>query len=411
MKKFFTISVIPVLMAFIIVACVDKPDLYKFPVDEYIYEIPDVPVTEDYVVGVAYDTKFRDTLTNVWWDNTKKAHQLYTGTPLLGEYDNREDKNVLRQQLDWGKAAGIDFFMVSWGGHGFTDTLLMDWEALYKEDNARPKVVIRFDPGYRFGIGKDTLQYNQIQMDSLSLDLDSVYKNVMLHDFSYKKPDGKPVMVITNFTNGSQIPRLNNFINYLKGSETIQNKVWLMADLGGGWTSPERWGYNAANGYDGPNEGYVRADTIRAFDAFFVTDISHNNYDRYYSQYSYLDYNYRYWQERMKPLGKEYIPTIQPGFDDRVNTPSSDRFLIPRWKDGKAYVLSSLADGGLQYDFSSISENPYKKWANVAKRNVGQSRIVMVYNWNDFVNGQNLEPTKEFGTDYLEYTREFFKVQ
>lgn len=410
MKKFLSISGILVLMAIIIVACVDKPETYEFPVDEYVYEIPDVPVTEDYVVGVSYDTKFRDTLTNVWWDNTKKAHQLYTGTPLLGEYDNHQDENVLRQHLDWGKAAGIDFFVVSWGGHGFNDTLLMNWETLYNEDNKRPKVVIRFDPGYRFGSGKDTLQFNQLQMDSLSFDLDSVYENVMLHDFSYKK-DGTPVMVLTNFTNGSQIPRLNNFVNYLKGSGTIQDHIWLMAELGGGWTSPERWGYNAANGYDGPTEGYVRADTIRAFDAFFVTDISHNNYDRYYSQYSYLDYNYRYWQVRMKPLGKEYVPTVQPGFDDRVNNPSSDRFLIPRWKNGSAYALSSMAVGGLQYDFSSITENPYKKWANVAKRNVGASRIVMIYNWNDFVSGQNLEPTEEFGTDYLQYTREFFKVQ
>jgi hypothetical protein len=409
MKKYFTISSLLILLAIIIVACEEVPDVYEFPVDNYVYEIPEVPVNEDYVVGIAYDTKFRDSIANVWWDNTQKAHQLYTGTPLLGEYDLRDDKDVLRQHLDWGKAAGIDFFMVSWGGHGFNDTLLMKWEKLYAEDNARPKVVIRFDPGYRFGKDKDTMQYNQIQMDSLRHDLDSLYTNVMLHDFAYKRSNGKPVMVLCNFTNGSQISGLNKFVNYLKGSTVVNNNLWLMGELGGGWTSPERWGYNAANGYNGPVNGYVKADTIKAFDAFFITDISHNNYDQYYSQFSYLDYNYHYWQERMKPLGKEYIPTIQPGFDDRINNPSSDRFFIPRWKDGKAYVLSSMADGGTQYNFSSITENPYQKWANVAKRNVGESRIVMIYNWNDFASGRNLEPTKEFGTDYLQYTKAFFK--
>lgn len=408
MKKFFTISNALVLLAIIIVACEQIPDVYEFPVDEYVYEIPDVPVTEDYIVGVAYDTKFRDTLANAWWDNTLKEHQLYTGTPLLGEYDIRDDEEVLKQHLDWGKRAGIDFFMLSWGGHGYNDTILMAWEKLYAEDNGRPQVVIRFDPGYRFGSGKDTLLYNQVQMDSLKIDLDSVYLNVMLHDFGYKKADGKPVMTLTNFTNGGQIPSLTSFVSFLKSSSAIQNNIWLMAELGGGWTSPERWGYNGANGYNGPIQGYVRADTIKSFDAFFITDISHNNYDRYYSQYSYLDYNYRYWQERMQPLGKEFIPTIQPGFDDRVNNPSSDRYFIPRWKDGSAYVISSMVDS-MQYDFSAITENPYKKWADVAKRNVGESRIVMIYNWNDFTSGRNLEPTEEFGTDYLDYTKEFFK--
>lgn len=410
MKKIFSIFSIFVLTALLFVACEDRPDVYQFPTNEYVYEIPDVPVTDDYVVGVAYDTKYRDTLHNVWWDTGNKAHQLYTGTPVLGEYDIKKDADVLRQHLEWGKEAGIDFFIVSWGGHGYNDTIIQTWETLWNADHSLPKVVIRFDPGYRFRAGKDTLQWRSLQMDSLRHDLDSVYTNIMMHDFAYKKTDGKPLMVFCNFTNNSQIPRLNNFITFLKSSPAINNNIWLMAELGGGWSSPERWGYNATNGYNGPTAGYVRADSIKPFDAFFITDISHNSYDRFYSQYSYLDYNYRYWQERMKPLGKEYIPTVMPAFDDRVNTPASDRYFIPRWKNGKgAYVISDTLS--TQHNFSGFTENPYKKWANVAKRNVGSSRIVLIYNWNDFSGGRNLEPTTEIGKDYLQYTREFFKKQ
>jgi len=410
MKKLFTILSIFILPALIFTACEDKPSVYEFPADEYIYDIPDVPVTENYVVGVSYDTKYRDSINgNVWWDVTNRKHQLYTGHPVLGEYDIKKDEDVLRQHLDWGKQAGIDFFVLSWGGHGYNDTILARWEQLYTQDPARPKVVIRFDPGYRFGSGRDTLQVNSLRMDSLRKDLDSLYTNVIMRNFVYKKADGKPVMVLCNFTNTGQIPRLNDFVTSLKSIPSIQNNIWIMAELGGGWTSPERWGYNAKNGYNGPGDGYQRADSIKPFDAFFITDISHNNYDRFYSQYSYLDYNYHYWQERMKPLGKEYIPTVQPGFDDRVNTPASDRFFIPRWKDGTgAYVISSFVTGN-QYNLSSFTENSYNKWANVAKRNVGDSRIIMIYNWNDFVSGRNLEPVQEFGTDYLQYTKQFFK--
>ncbi|GHU68294.1 hypothetical protein FACS189413_04820 [Bacteroidia bacterium] len=411
MKKLIIIINILIVSAAFFVACEDRPDVYEFPVDEYVYEIPDVPVTDDYVVGVPYDTKFRDTLyTDMWYDAGKKAQQLYTGHPTLGEYDIKKDEDVLRQHLDWGKEAGIDFFVLSWGGHGYNDTILTRWEALYAQDNARPKVVIRFNPDYRFKGKGDTLQWMPLVMDSLRFDFDSLYTHVMKHDFAYKKTDGKPVMVFCNFINQeAHIPNLNDFITFLKTSPVINNNLWMMAELGGGWTSPERYGYNATNGYNGPKEGYVRPDFIKPFDAFFTTDITHNNYDRYYSQYSYLDYNYRYWQERMRPLGKEFIPTIHPGYDNRINEPDATNFLIPRWKDGAgAYAVS---DAGNQYNFSSFTENPYKKWANVAKRNVGESRIVMVYNWNDFAIGKNLEPTEEFGTDYLRYTREFFKKQ
>jgi len=72
-------------------------------------------------------------------------------------------------------------------------------------------------------------------------------------------------------------------------------------------------------------------------------------------------------------------------------------------------VISASNPDSPLYNFSNITENPYKKYANVAKRNVGPSRIVMIYNWNDFAAGRNLEPVNEFGTDYLDYTKKFFK--
>jgi hypothetical protein len=185
MKKIFNIFIVIFALTVIITSCEDRPDPYQFPKDEYYYEIPDVPVTQDYVIGVPYDVKMRDSASQVWWNNTTKAHSLYTGTPILGEYDVKADEGMLRQQLEWGKEAGIDFFILSWGGHGYNDTILRNWEELWAQDNARPKVVIRFDPGYRFGAGKDTLQWNLPRMDSLRYDLDSVYTHVMLHDFAY----------------------------------------------------------------------------------------------------------------------------------------------------------------------------------------------------------------------------------
>jgi len=407
-KKYIAVSLMAALAAGI--ACEDKPDTYEFPVEEYFYDIPDVPVTEDYVVGVSYDIKYRDILENVWWNSANNLPELYTGTPQLGEYDMREElEATLHRHMDWGRDAGIDFFIISWGGHGYNDTILTAFADYYQPGH--PQVVIRYDPGYRFPrVGTDTMLYNPLVMDSLRFDFDSLYTHVMTQPFAYKnKTNNHPVMVLTNFNNTGNIPSVNTFNTFLRNA--VSNNIWIMAELQGEWSSPERWGYHAANGYAGAvSDGWVQPDSIRAFDAFFITDISTSNKDRYDGFYSFLDYNYNYWQKAMAPLGKEYVPTIMPAFDNLVNNPISNKYLIPRWKEGSgAYAISGSLPDAPKYNWSNIKENPYKTLANVAKRNVGPSRIVIVYSWNNYVNGINLEPTQEFGNDYLQYTKQFFK--
>ena len=421
MKKIIYIASSLVLM-FATVGCVDKPVGYVFPKDEYFYDIPEVPVTVDYVVGVPYDVTYRDKVNNAWWNTgANPGHLLYTGNPLLGEYDIKADAEVLHQHLEWGKEAGINFFIVSWGGRGYNDTILSRWEEMWNADNSLPKVVIRFDPGYRFPkklgdslMEKDANGNYKPWMDSLKMDFDSVYQNIMMHNFGYKKrDDGKPVMVFTNFTNTGHVKSALGLTEWLRNS--VNRNVWFMAELPGRLTSPERWGYLAKNGYSGAiADGFVVPDSIRAFDAFFITDISADTKDRNDGIYSFTDYNYHYWQQRMLPLGKEYIPTIMPSFDNLVNDPLSNTYLLPRWKEETktAYVMSADSTG-LKYNFSNVKKNPYQEFANVAKRIAGSnpSRIVIVYNWNSFNNGISLEPTKEYGHDYLKYTKDFFKIK
>ncbi|MDR2058070.1 MAG: hypothetical protein LBP83_07305 [Dysgonamonadaceae bacterium] len=403
-----------------VIACVDKPDLYEFPVEKYYYDIPDVPVTEDYVVGVRYEV----TDSGYWFNKTTNKAELYTGHPVLGKYTlnsfapNRMPSEALRQHLEWGKKAGIDFFIVGWGGFGWNDTLLREWGKLYDQDNQYPQVVIRYDPGYMLNKSKlaekpetsDTLQIDPLRMDSLRHDFDSLYTTVMTKPYAYKNKNGDPVMVFCNFVDKpAELRSLPNFIQEYR--KIAGNKLWIMGELGGNWTSPEKWGYR-----DATTIGPMKADTISNFDAVFITDVATDNYERWTGYYSFMDFNYNYWQERMRPLGKEYIPIIFPAFDNKVREPSNNNFIFPRWdpQTDTPYVISAAAgyqDSGeaREYNMSSYKENPYKTAANVAKRNVGASRILLVYSWNDFRNGINLEPTTEIKEDYLDYTRQFFK--
>jgi|GEM_PF-3015876 len=411
-----------IISLFVVIACVDEPDVYQFPTDKYYYDIPDVPVTEDYVIGVPYNIVD----SGYWFNESRNEEELYTGNPKLGEYtarkpNSREPSNVLHEHLKWGKEAGIDFFMVSWGGRGWNDTLLIEWERLYNLDNQYPRIVIRYDPGYLLNRNairdmpetNDTLQLDIPRMDTLRMDFDSIYTHVMSKSFAYKDKKGNPVMAFCNFTNKypGEILDLSKFINEYR--TIADNKLWIMGEVGGNWSSPENWGYR-----DATTKGIARADTISHFDAVYITDIATGDYERWSGYYSFMDYNYNYWQQRMRPINKEYIPIIFPAFDNKVRDPSNNNYHIARWypesKGNKPYIVSAAGeyheDGeDVQYNLSNIKENPYKMLANVAKRNVGDSRIILVYHWNDFRNGNNLEPTREINEDYLMYTRKFFK--
>jgi hypothetical protein len=415
MKKIFNILNIILLLGFVVVSCEDKPDVYEFPVSEYFYEIPDVPVTEDYVIGVQYDVRRKDSASQVWWDNGKQIPLPYTGTPLLGEYDMKDDLNwILRQQLDWGKEGGIDFFIFSIGGHGYNDTILMKWEEIWREGD--PRVVIRFDPGYRFSSKTgDTLMRNKAVMDSLKFDFDSIYTNIMTKNFAYKNKNNQPLLILCNYVDKpGHILNLEDYVRFFYGKNTYpgkdkgkENDFWLIGELPSNWSSPENWGYR-----DETTRGVIKGDTISVFDAVYITDFEINNYDRYLGIYSFYDYNNRYWQERLAPRGKEYIPMIYPAYDNRVNEPLSNNFLIARWKDSGnengPYIVS--ADySETTYNLLDIKKNPYQELANVAKRNVGPSRIIMLRSWNNYGKGNTLEPTVEYQKDYLKYTKQFFK--
>ncbi|MDR2474767.1 MAG: glycoside hydrolase family 99-like domain-containing protein [Bacteroidales bacterium] len=384
----------------LMIACQDKPDVYQFPTENYYYEVPYVPVTENYVVGARYESVD----TGYWYDYKLSKVIPYTGRSIFGEYSWRKDPQVIVQQLAYGKKAGIDFFIINWNGHG-SDTLLWEYERSYQQGD--PKLVVHYDPGHRFGIAKDTLLYMPARLDSTYRDVDSLYVNLMSKNLYYKGADGNPVMVFSdNFTNRADIPYASTFVAKMR--EYVKTKsggtLWIIGELGGGWTSPEKWGFppDSKKPYDG------RGDTTAIFDALYNNNMTTNSYDRFYGYYSFMDFNFNYWQVRMTSIGREYIPCIEAAYDNYANDPKSSTIILHRC-----------------YDTSATKDNVYWNLANVAKRNVGKSRIVIINSWNNYRIGSNLEPTvdapdkgdvanggyKGFGELYLEYTRKFFKLE
>ena len=88
MKKKSFIIFLSAIIAGAFVACVDNEK--EFPTDKYFYEIKDVPVLEDYVIGALYS----EITLGYWYHYLNNQPQyddpnLYTGTPVLGDPANK----------------------------------------------------------------------------------------------------------------------------------------------------------------------------------------------------------------------------------------------------------------------------------------------------------------------------------
>ena len=62
-----------------------------------------------------------------WYSPSTHWKEGYMGSPILGEYDSR-DEIVISKHIDWATGHGIDFFIMSWWGpNSFEDEILKNY--------------------------------------------------------------------------------------------------------------------------------------------------------------------------------------------------------------------------------------------------------------------------------------------
>ena len=444
--------IIPVLLALVIalVSCVDDPNVGSINPNKYYYDIPDVPVTEDYVVGVMY----HELNETYWFKSTNGVPNFnqpegYTGSPLLGnpsekcnpempcgnetnggyviakDYEN--NGKILRQQLDWAKQAGIDFFLVSWNkpvqwnAAVKMDTFMMNFKNVWQAGD--PKIAFIYDCGHLttrnnprndslhvnfwrvnpppgrfvgpYGDGRGTKQTFLDQLDSL--------KTVFFgEEFYYKVPGKGPLLGLENYR------KTNNVQSTVKDVREVLGNVYLISPIperGQDYTSINII-YNMKNSLnvDGKTKdvylfrenGEQFGTSQMPFDAMYQPSMLTGNYARHGEDnwrrnfFSIVDMNWKEWKQEMEGRwGGDYIPSVMPAFDNRAFDPDSRIFIHER----------EVETGEL-----------YKNYANVAKLNANNTRrIILINSWNDFKQGSGLEPTEEYGTSYLDFTKKSFK--
>ena len=409
----FIISII--ICALFFASCVEKNDsTYKFDSSKYVYAIPEVEVTEDYVIGAIYQQ-----IDSGYWFNKSDTARLgthqYTGTPTLGKpgdiypYSMSKDfkennSTIMRQQLQYAADAGVDFFIFGWNGRS-SDTLILNYLNSRKSIAKAPNIVIKYDMGHLFsGTGRldkpkptDKLDDDKY-LDRMLKELDSLNNDLMSKEH-YQKNNGKPLLLLNFYGDG----RVKSF-SYIISRVREKFNFWIVGEVVMGWS------------YGQPE---LFKDTIRSLDAMYENKMVTGRFDQFNVidgvrvYYSYIDYQYAYWQKFMQQYGNksngtaEFIPMVMPAYDNY--SPNNKDYRLERYTKDDVY-LNTVPDKA-----KGEEEQFYRIYANVGKRNVGDSRIIIINSWNDYKDGTSIEPTVEglpggYGTRYLQYTRKYFKV-
>lgn len=340
--------------AIILLASCKKEDLYLPP--NFNYDIPQVNLTENANVG-AYYYNYSPA------DWAKK----YSDTPVLGQY-SALNAEVMAQHRAWADVGGVDFFIFNWNGAASGNPLL---GSFINGRNNHVKMVINYNIAHLSATNAAPLTGTKL--------------NTMINEFKgfaadhfgkdyYFKVKGQPVVMITPLNLASNAASSVNYATVIpalrKSMDSLGVDLYIIGEITSGWLPPQRY-----------------APAIKVMDGVDLSNWSTDVYDRAVFFPSYSDMNWKNWSDSTTQWGVDYVPCVFPGFNDKTMSPASKLYDIVR------------------------TEKFYTDYCNVAKRNMGRERIVLVNSWNNFQVSSALEPAKTYGTKYLELTRSQFKVK
>lgn len=329
-----------------------KPKEYLPP--DFNYEIPDIPVTEDVNLGAFYYSY-----------QTTDWNKGLADTPVLNKY-NPLDASVMEQHRKWADAAGINFFIFNWDSP--TANSLID--NFINNRSQSVKFVINYNVAHLKATNSAPLA--GAKLATLKKEIYDLAVKYMNSD-SYYKTGNLPVLMFTPLNLAANAANSIDYSLVLPAIKDTLSKIpmniYLIGEATTGWIPPQRLS---------KSRDFVDGITL----SNWATAV----YDQYVFLPSYTDMNWANWRDTLGVTGKtDFIPCLFPAFNDKKLTPTSKNYDFPR------------------------TEKFYKDFANVAKRNIGKKRIVIINSWNDFQKGTTLEPAISYGESYLHLTRQFFK--
>jgi hypothetical protein len=304
-----------------------------------------------------------------WYYAARWSQFATTGVPQLGRYAT-EDRNTVKQHIQWARQADLDFFMICWVTPNFEDHNLKQ-SILPELEAARFPFVLMYDTAIALGIeaGKP-LDMEQQLPEGIKVGEKLVQHFEYLADTYFKhklylKINGKPIVniyLVRDMTNAN--PYLNRIRERLKQKGV---ELYLIADVVY-WTPPDalEWPFLRAN-----------FQAITAYNMYY--NHRPNLMPGIREQYTAMD-------RAARDNGMRFIPNVMPGYDD-TSARGNDREILPR-RDGQFYRE--------YWDLAAPSVRP-------------DQPFLLVTTFNEWHEGTGLEPSQEYGDKYLQLTRELIR--
>jgi hypothetical protein len=332
-----------------------------------------------------------------WWG--KPHHPVLGGGewesgvahhPILGRYSSR-DPNIIKKHVRWAREAGIDFLAVEWAGLG-------SWE-----DHVLETVLAKRLGNLKFCIHYDSYLALHKLGKSISWDLNSPYTpsrskgEKLIEDLlacrkyfkhpAYLRINNSPVVIVyafREFKNASPYlerikiklrPEDPYFVADVVFWDSISPQEIFQA-LKLDSSSVPRLLWRRTRGKLGSKQMW------EALKKYFCGVTGYCLYEpwRVRNFLENVERVYRNYYHKSKEGGLAFWPTVMPGYDDRQLRGRNRPILARNPQFYRSYweVCDSLADDG----------------------------IIIVTSFNEWHEGTEIEPSREFGETYLELTKE-----
>lgn len=364
--KIFKNSLLLILVLLFLSCTEDKAILLEDNI--YNKPIPIVPVNTDYTVGAIY-TKFN-------------RNELTVEMPSIGIYDgNSGDPITYEKHVDQAKTAGIDFFVFNLRSSNAP--------ALYDEDKAYIDILqtapnandMKFAFSYNFA-NMGLSNTSKIETKGLV--------PTFLNDFELMLPYFQKANYMK--INGKAVVYMNNSFNLFSNDNPAlyQQLRTKMAALGVElyligmqleWTPTLRFFGDGDTGKDNRFENCVDALTFTNY-----ANIEFVFYDRLLFFHKYVDIAWSYHKETLAKKNIEFVPTISPSYNPKINNVSSTNYAIAK------------------------NAGWFKANCNIARRASGSSKLVLIDSFNNWNFDTQIESATSYGDEYIKILRSEFKL-
>ncbi|MFO7773020.1 MAG: glycoside hydrolase family 99-like domain-containing protein [Dehalococcoidia bacterium] len=298
-----------------------------------------------------------------WYSGTTHWDEGYKDTPVLGEYNCR-DEETINIHIDWATGHGVDAFIMSWWGPYSWEDVTLKNHFLKASLADEMEFCIHYETWGRLEVSVQGEVDLSNQSNRTRLIQDFKYlEETYFSDPGYLRIQGRPVVVI--YLARTFVGDVEGAISELRGA--MEEDVYLIADIVY-WQHP----YS-------PRQRMLMGqfDAITSYNMHASVEGIDDNFGDKFSQ------KYAEFLEVAEEIGVGFVPNLMPGFDDSPVRPEDANPVIVR------------------------SPERFEGFCDAVLRCLDPKlNAVFITSFNEWHEYTQIEPDENYGTTYLEIIRE-----